>query len=214
MHESSAAVDSRIISLYQDNQRDEALKLFVETYQSKLYNLSYRMLGNYDDAMDAVQEILLQVNRSLGSFKGDSSLYTWSYRLATYVCLNFRKKRSKTASDVSWQQDEIQHLLLPVERPNEDPDTMCETKFKQFLIQQALIELPENQRVMLVMHELEGLSVPKAAAILDVSVPVAKARLQRGREGLRRIISRGFVVRGMEEIGPVTPELLQSLVEE
>lgn len=194
------SVDQDIIRLYHIGDRETALKMFVNEYQSKLYSLAYRMLGNHDDAVDALQEILLQVNRSLNNFTGKSSLYTWVYRLATNVCLNFREKRSRAAGQVEWD-DQLCGVLNPVERPNEDPDKMCETKYKQFLVQQALNKLPDTQRIILVLHDLEGITVPEIAGILNINVTAAKSRLHRGREALRRVIAKGFEVKGMEGVG-------------
>ncbi len=192
--------DKNILDAYNAADSERALRLFADQYQSRLYSLAYRMLGNHDDAVDALQDILLQVHRSLKNFKGEASLYTWAYRLSTNVCLNFRKKRSRSQNQVEWN-DSLQSALLPLERPNEDPDKMCETKYNQFLIQQAILKLPDTQRIILVLHDLEGLSVSDAAKIIDIPLSAAKARLQRGRAALRRIISSGFVVKGMEGVG-------------
>lgn len=205
MSESINSNDQEIICSYSEGDQEGALKLFTNKYQTKIYSLVYRMLGNHDDAMDALQEILIQVHRSLSSFKGQSSLYTWVYRLSSNVCFNFRKKRSRTRNQVEWDEN-LQSIMLPVERPNEDPDKMCETKYKQFLVQQAILKLPETQRVLLILHDLEGLSVPEAASILNINTNVAKSRIHRGRAALRNIISKGFVVKGMEGVGVFSGE--------
>ena len=201
MIESIISVDQDIISLYKDGDRERALKSFVNEYQTRLYSLTYQMLGNHDDAMDALQEILIQVNRSLSSFEGKSSLYTWVYRLSSNVCLNFRKKKSKTSNQIQWDENSLQTVLLPMERPYEDPDKMCETKYKQFLVQQGILKLPETQRMLLILHDIEGLSIPESAGILNITLNVAKSRLHRGRVSLRKMISKGFEVKGMEGIG-------------
>lgn len=201
MGENIISVDQEIIRLYNDGDRERALKAFVNEYQTRLYSLAYQMLGNHDDAMDTLQEILIQVNRSLSKFEGKSSLYTWVYRLSSNVCLNFRKKKSQSKNQLQWDENLLQTVMLPVERPNEDPDTMCETKYKQFLVQQGILKLPETQRMLLVLHDIEGISIPDSAGILNITVNVAKSRLHRGRVALRKIISEGFTVKGMEGIG-------------
>lgn len=204
MSESINSIDQEIIRLHQVGDREKALKLFVGEYQTRLYSLVYRMLGNHDDAMDTLQEILIQVDRSLSSFKGESRLYTWVYRLSSNVCLNFRKKKSQTKNQIEWDENLLQTVMLPVERPNEDPDKMCESKYKQFLVQQAILKLPITQRMLLVLHDIEGMSIPESAGILNITVNVAKSRLHRGRAALRRIISKGFEVQGMEGVGVCT----------
>lgn len=201
MNKTLNPMDQEIVNLYNQGDHEEALRKFTREYQMKLYNLAYRMLGNHDDALDALQEILIQVNRSLSSFKGNSSLYTWVYRLGSNVCLNFRKKRSRIGHSVEWDENMLQSLMQPMERPNEDPDHMCETKYKQFLVQQALLKLPESQRMIVVLHDLEGISSPEIGRILNINGNAVKSRLHRARAALRTIISEGFEVRGMEGVG-------------
>lgn len=201
MDENVKSADQDIIRYYGEGEYEKGLRIFINQYQGKLYSLAYRMLGNYDDAMDALQEILIQVNRSLPSFKGNSSLYTWVYRLGSNICLNFRKKRGQNGKRLEFDEGLLQQVMQPMERPNEDPDKMCETKYKQFLVQQAIQKLPETQRMLLVLHDLEGFSVPEIASILNINLTAAKARLHRGRAALRRIVDEGFEVRGMEGVG-------------
>lgn len=201
MNENINVIDQEIINLYMSGDGEKALKLFINEYQPRLYSLVYQMLGNHDDAMDTLQEILIQVNRSLPSFMGKSSLYTWVYRLSSNVCLNFRKKRSRTSKEIEWDESLLQGMMLPIERPNEDPDKMCESKYKQFLVQQGILKLPETQRMIIVLHDIEGVSIPESAGILNITVNVAKSRLHRARVALRKIISNGFEVEGMEGVG-------------
>lgn len=211
MDENVNLADEEILRFFNEGDQERALKLFINQYQTKLYSLTYRMLGNHDDAMDALQEILIQVHRSLQTFKGRSSLYTWVYRLSSNVCFNFRKKRSKANHQMAWDE-RLQSAMLPIERPNEDPDTMCETKYNQFLVQQAILKLPETQRVLLILHDLEGIPVPEAASILNINTNAAKSRIHRGRAALRNIISKGFVVKGMEGVGVFTGEDVSKMI--
>lgn len=211
MDENVNLTDEEILHFFNEGDKERALKLFINQYQARLYSLTYRMLGNHDDAMDALQEIFIQINRSLQTFKGRSSLYTWVYRLSSNICFNFRKKRSKTNRQMEWDEG-LQSAMLPIERPNEDPDTMCETKYNQFLVQQAILKLPETQRVLLILHDLEGLSVPDAASILNINTNAAKSRIHRARAALRNIISKGFVVKGMEGVGVFTSEDVSKMI--
>lgn len=201
MSEIVQSIDKEIIRSYNEGDRENALKLFINQYQTKLYALAYQMLGNHDDAMDALQEILFQVNRSLENFQEKSSLYTWVYRLSSNVCFNFRKKRSQTSKQIEWDENLYHSVMLPIAQPNEDPDTMCESKYKQFLIQQAILKLPESQRVLLVLHDIEGISSPEIAKILNINSNAVKSRLHRSRAALRNIINKGIEVKGMEGAG-------------
>jgi hypothetical protein len=86
----SNMMDAEIVQLHQEANLEESLRRFAATYQLRLYTLARRLLGNHDDALDALQEILMRMDKSLPTFKGESSLYTWAFRLATNVCLNYK----------------------------------------------------------------------------------------------------------------------------
>lgn len=73
-------MDAEIVRLHKEGRREESLRKFAEKYQQRLYALAHRLLGNHDDALDALQEVLIQVDTSLPRFKGEASLYTWAFR--------------------------------------------------------------------------------------------------------------------------------------
>jgi len=206
MREMVISSDEEIIASHRRGERERALKLFIETYQSRLYSLAYRMLGNHDDAMDALQEVLIQVDRSLPKFKGESSLYTWAYRLGAHICLNFRKKRDRRQSRVHQEDRVLRSVIKPVERPEEDPDKMCATTFKYYLLNQAILKLPETQRMVVVLHDMEGLHAPEIAEALGIQTRAVKSRLHRGRMALRDIIAREFKARGLKNPEPFSIE--------
>lgn len=194
------SIEQQILERYRRGETEQAFQAFVAAYQPRLYALSYRMLGNHDDAMDALQEAFLRIHKSLAAFRGEASLYTWSYRITSNVCLTFRKRRQQK-NDWSSFDETISPFLQPVERPTEDPDKMCETKYRQFLVQQALLQLPETQRAALILHDLDGIALAEVAEILAIPLSSVKSRLQRGKAALRRIIEQGVVVKGMEGVG-------------
>lgn len=199
MHNGNGSADQSIVRLHREGRREESLRRFVEEYQSRLYLLSYRMLGNHDDAMDALQEILMHVDRSLPRFKGDSSLYTWAYRLGANVCLNLRRKIDPMNNHTELNTEMPDTVLMPVERPDENPDEMCKTRFKKYLVHRALLKLPETQRIVLVLHDLEEMSSPEVAGILGIDANAVKSRLHRARAMFKNTISEYFQTHGIEE---------------
>jgi RNA polymerase sigma-70 factor (ECF subfamily) len=94
------------LSLAGDTRAFEEL---VEKYQHKIYNLAYRYMGNDEDASDMAQEALIKAYRSLASFKGDSSLGTWLYRITTNVCLDELRKRKRTLHMISTDEPVSHH---------------------------------------------------------------------------------------------------------
>ncbi|MBI2429905.1 MAG: RNA polymerase sigma factor [Ignavibacteriales bacterium] len=197
--------DHQILTLYHAGRRNDALKKFSEIYQSRLYSLTYRMLGNHDDARDAMQEILINVDKSLPTFKGHSSLYTWVYRLGSNICLNYRKRRARPENKIDFEIDLLDSILPPKENQQKDPDEMCASDFRKYLVEKSILELPESQRIVLVMSDVEGLTGPEIAKALRIELTAVKARLHRARASLKKIIEKHARAKGIELIGPDAP---------
>ncbi|MEQ8352970.1 MAG: RNA polymerase sigma factor [Leptospiraceae bacterium] len=187
-------------------KKDRAWRLFIQEYQSRLYNLCFRMLGNYDDAIDALQEAYVQIDRSLPGFRNQSSLYTWAYQVTVYVILNFRKKRSNHRNRHTGQE------FPEISRPEDDPDRMCEEKYRKHLIHGALQKLPEGQRYPLIMHDLDGLTFAEIASTVDSTPGAVKVKVFRARKALERILLDGPEVPGFEKIGRFDGQLLRNLL--
>lgn len=173
----------------------EAFNVLAGRYQEQLYRMAYRMLGHHEDALDAVQEILLRLLRALPNFRGQSKFTTWLYRLAANTCIDYRRQRSRKHKDLSLDLD------LQISAPNQDPDTMCEHQFREYLLDQALKSLPESQRLLVVLRDRQGLSNQEVAEVLGIEMGTLKARLHRARGALRRVLEQGVVVRGQEQHG-------------
>jgi RNA polymerase sigma-70 factor (ECF subfamily) len=194
-------MDTEIVGLHKDGKRAESLRRFAEKYQARLLALARRLLGNHEDALDALQEILIHVDQSLPKFKGESSLYTWAFRLATNVCLNYKRRLGRTNSYSPLDEALRDAVLLPVARPDDNPDASCQARFRQHLVEQALLKLPETQRAVLVLCDLEDMTASEIAKVLQISVNVVKARLHRARAKLKSIVEKEFETLGVEVDG-------------
>jgi RNA polymerase sigma-70 factor (ECF subfamily) len=199
-------MDTEIVRLHREGKRAESLRRFADEYQARILALARRLLGNHEDALDALQETLIQVDRSLPKFKGDSSLYTWAFRLATNCCLNYKRRLGRATSYAPLDEALRDAVLLPVARPDDNPDTRCRARFRQHLVEQALLKLPETQRAVLVLCDLEDMTASETAEVLQISVNVVKSRLHRGRAKLKRIVEKDFEALGVELDGVHTFE--------
>lgn len=194
-------MDTEIVQLHKAGHRDEALRRFAEQYQSRLYALARRLLGNPDEARDVLQEIFIHVDKSLPNFKGESSLYTWAVRLATHVCFNYKRKFDRVNRHTPLDEALPQAVLMPTEHPRDNPDAMCRTQFRQYLVEHALEKLPAKQRAVVALCDLEGMTAPEAAKMLGVNTNAVKSRLHRARAALRRVIGKEFEALGVEVDG-------------
>jgi RNA polymerase sigma-70 factor (ECF subfamily) len=199
-------MDTEIVRLHREGKRAESLRRFAETYQPRLLALARRLLGNHEDAQDALQEILIHVDQSLPKFKAESSLYTWAFRLATNVCLTSKRRLGRTNSYAPLNEALGDAMLLPVARADDNPDATCRSRFRQHLVEQALLKLPETQRVVLVLSDLEDMTASEIAEVLQTNVNVVKSRLHRARAKLKRIVEKEFEALGVEVDGAHTFE--------
>jgi RNA polymerase sigma-70 factor (ECF subfamily) len=148
---------------------DKAFNYLVLRYQEKIYWVVRRLLSDHDEADDVVQDVFIKVYHSLHSFKGDSSFYTWLYRIAINLSLNElrRKKTRKTFSlDDAVMQHES-HDALPLEQ--------MERKEQTRLIKEAIEKLPEKQKKVFLLRYYEELPYEEIAKILKTSVGGLKA---------------------------------------
>jgi len=162
--------DALIISKFADERtRDEACSLLVKKYQQKIYWHVRRMVIDHDDADDVTQDVFIKVWRNLEKFREDSQLYTWLYRIATNECITFLNKK-KQKQNISLDNDSSSYLS----------ETLADTSYfngdkAQLKLQQALITLPEKQRLVFNMKYFEDLKYDEISDILGTSVGALKA---------------------------------------
>jgi RNA polymerase sigma-70 factor (ECF subfamily) len=178
-------------------RRDEAaFNLFVRAYQAKVFSLVQRMLGNRAEAEDLSQEVFITVFRSIDSFRGDSRLGTWLYRVAVNHCKNrikYLDRRVTRGHDA--MDDEGAKALTeggPVMSRPDRPDESMQGAELGKVIDRALGLLEEEHRTLVVLRDLEGLSYEDIMAITGLPEGTVKSRLHRARAALREAIERGL----------------------
>ncbi len=180
--------DHRLISGLQAGD-ERAYEQLIERFQSPVYNLAYRLLNDQADASDVAQEVFLKIFRNVGSFRGDSSLRTWVYRIAVNESHNrrrwlFRHRRGETGIDDTFEDSESREK--PLMDSGETPFDFTVNREAQFLLEEALAGINPVFRAALVLREIEDMSYDEIADILEVSIGTVKSRIVRGREALRR----------------------------
>jgi RNA polymerase sigma-70 factor (ECF subfamily) len=141
----------------------------VRRYQERVYWIARRFLPNHNDADDVVQETFVKVYEALGSFRSDSSFYTWLYRIAVNASLNaLRRKRIR-------KQLHLDDLLEEPAATQERPDVAVERSEERRLIDEAVAQLPEKQKRVFVLRYFEQLSYEEISKIVHTSVGGLKA---------------------------------------
>lgn len=197
-HPVAVPTDEELVAAYlKGNQA--AFEEIVRRYEDRLYRLSYRMLGNHHDALDAVQEILVKLMAALPKFEGRSRFGTWVYRLAANTCLDIRRKRGRTAAEsleATLEFSPAASLAILDDEPADNPDLYLEQQYRENVVRAALDKLPENQRRLLELRDLEDFSNSQVADMLGIEVGALKARLHRARQALKRVLDAGVYVPG------------------
>lgn len=164
----------------------------VREHGQKLYNLCYRLSGDLIWAEDLLQESLLEAHKSYPRFKGDSSLYTWVYRVTVNTCLkhldkkNTREKAAKALKDEALRAEPA---ARKVAAPSEE-EVMLQKALLSEIREKChhfmIFNLTKEQRVTLLLRDLFEFSYKEVAAILDVSEDVVRSRLRRARQSLKK----------------------------
>ncbi|NQU24346.1 MAG: sigma-70 family RNA polymerase sigma factor [Candidatus Nealsonbacteria bacterium] len=153
----------------------------VQKYQDRLYNTVVHVAGNAEDARDVVQDAFVQAFLKLDTFKGSSAFYTWLYRIAFNVAASRHRRRRPTVSI-----DRVREVsgVEPVDHAD-GPEERLEQKERCRQVRQAIDQLSEEHRAVLVLREIDGCCYETIADVLDVPVGTVRSRLHRGRLQLR-----------------------------
>jgi RNA polymerase sigma-70 factor (ECF subfamily) len=180
---------------------EEAFGLLIAQYHQPLYSLIARSINDPADASDITQEVFIKVFRSIRGFNGDASLRTWLYRIALHEASNQRRwwsrhKKQEITIDSTYESE-----------ANDDGDSLClsatladqrDSPYDQAVqsqsrerLEEALRQLPEAYRTVVVLREIEGFAYEEIAEILDLQLGTVKSRLTRGRTALRSLLLTG-----------------------
>jgi RNA polymerase sigma-70 factor (ECF subfamily) len=167
---------------------EDACTRLVTDHQRMVYQLGLHLLGDPQEALDLCQDVFLRVFRMLTQFRGQSSLRTWIYRIAINQASNRQRwwRRRHRAQQVSL--DEAPQGELPELRQSAMPDRVLQQHEAAGQVWSALDALPFEQRAVIVLREIDGLSYEEIAASLNVAVGTVKSRLARAREHLRQVL--------------------------
>ena len=171
--------EGRLVARCQEGDR-QAQETLVRHCQDRVYRLAYRLLGHREEALDACQETLVAMLRTLPTFRGHAQFQTWLYRVTTNVCL-MRRRHLKARTRLI--------AAAAAEPPQEqDPESAALRREAQEAVREHLRRLPAQFRAVVVLRELEGMSYEEIAGILRVPVGTVQSRLSRGRLLLRQVL--------------------------
>lgn len=174
--------DQKIIADLKDaGKRDLAFHVLVKTYQERLYWHIRKMVMNHDDADDILQNTFMKVWRSIDSFREESSLYTWLYRIATNESITFlNSKKKKNLMSLNEDNEYLMDNLMS--DPYFDGDEI------QIKLQKAILRLPEKQRIVFNLKYYEEMKYEEMAKVLETSVGALKASFHHAAKKVEEYI--------------------------
>lgn len=169
--------DHQLIEQFLDGEQ-RSFNLLVERYRERIYLLVWRMVRNREDALDLSQEVFVKAYKNLKSFRQESNFYTWLYRIAVNLSLNFvRREKLRSFLSLSDLSDKF--------RSDSSPSEDIERHQLSELIDRAVMKLPEKQRAVFVLRHYEEMSVKEVADLLGKSEGTIKANYYQAIKKLR-----------------------------
>jgi len=181
------------LELVRRAQRDDigAYDQLVSRYQERIYATVYHMTSNHEDANDLVQETFIKAYRALKTFKGDSSFYTWVYRIAVNKTINFLKQRKNrvhmSLNDLDFNAEHDPDLIALISDKNPRRDlNLAELQEK---LNAGMQRLSEQHRMVVALHDVQGLSHEEIGKIMDCNVGTVRSRLFYARQQLQAFLA-------------------------
>lgn len=169
----------------------KAFEELVSLYQRRVFGVAYGIVRNPNDALDLCQETFLRAFRSIGRFKGDSRLYTWLYRIAVNVSLDFVGRRKRDSTVVFDETRQVEPELSdewPSSAGGLGPVEELDRKELMQVMSGALEKLSPKHRAVLVLREVEELSYEEIAETLDINVGTVMSRLFNARRNMQKLL--------------------------
>jgi RNA polymerase sigma-70 factor (ECF subfamily) len=182
--------EARLVRRLKDRD-EQAFREMVEEYGDRVFSLTYRMLGSREEAEDLAQEVFITIFKSIESFRGDSKFSTWLYRVTANHCKNRIKYLSRRHDrDRAELTERVESggggAALAAPRPAPRPDVQLEGAQLEQILQHAIAELDEEQRILVILRDVEDLSYEEICAITELPDGTVKSRLHRARMALRK----------------------------
>jgi RNA polymerase sigma-70 factor (ECF subfamily) len=190
------SVAERLLIARLRDRDEQAFSEVVRQYMDKVFSLIYRMLGNRQEAEDVAQEVFITVFKNIESFRGEAKFSTWLLRIAANHAKNRIKHLARRPTEGADPDDVSQVRSLPdrpappVQAQIDAPDKILEGAQTNALIQQAIADLDEDQRLLVVLRDVEELSYEEIGEITGLPEGTIKSRLHRARMAIKEWVDR------------------------
>lgn len=162
------------------NGDETAFEQLVRKYKNAVFNTIYRYIGYYDDVEDVAQEVFIKVWRKASSFKGKSKFSTWLYRIVVNECLGYRRKHRRTSVSLDGLTD------AGITPKSLTTETTVNERAQVQMVRKSMSELPQRQRLALILSHYDGYSYKEIAEIMKISVSSVESLIYRAKQSLKK----------------------------
>ena len=179
--------DSEKLWLARSREGDvESFEKLIERYQKTAYNVALRMMHNEEDAKDATQDALIKAYKSIKTFRGESGFSTWLYRIVVNTCKDeLRKRRGNVISLEQGRRTDTGYEAIELADETFAPEVVLENRSMRQTINEAIRSLPEQNRMAIVLRDVQGYSYEDIGTLLGCPAGTVKSRINRGRQLLK-----------------------------
>ena len=191
--------DGALIGNYLKTKDLNFYKTLIRRYQNRIYSAAYRLLGNAEEAEEVVQDTFVKVHQNLDKFRHQASFSSWVFKITHNLCMDImRTKQRRNALqmisfDPQSSEDDSRAFKvseLPDEMPN--PAQQLDSEEQGQVIAASMTKLPDNQRTVLMLHDIEGFSYQEIADLTGASIGTVRSRLHYGRIKLKEMLDPYF----------------------
>jgi len=206
--------DEALVKKYRQARDMNSFKTLVRRYQNRIFNSAYHLIGNKEEAEEVVQDTFVKVHQGIDNFREDASFGAWVFRISHNLCMDILRNRKKriaiqtipllartgeeTDGDFEAGVDDIADMTL-------EPAQVLDLKEESEIIELSLKSLPEAQRAVLILHDLEGFQYQQIAEIIGASIGTVRSRLHYGRIKLKEMLDAYYAMKGNPVTPPITP---------
>lgn len=195
--------DEALLETFRRSKDPTYFRSLVRRYENRLYNAAYRILGNSEEAEEVVQDTCLKVHQNIAKFKTQSSFAAWIFRIAHNNCVDILRAKQRRKGFQLWcfdpqsthdQDDGAEGMQVISQAADPGPSPAEELDFTEQgeVIAASLKLLPDNQRTVVVLHDIEGFSYQEIADIVGANLGTVRSRLHYGRIKLRELLEPYF----------------------
>lgn len=167
----------------------KAFELLVERYQQRVANVIAKFIRDHHEIQDVAQEVFIKVYRALPNFRGDSSFYTWIYRIAVNTAKNHLVAKGRRIQSVQVEPEEAEVFSTEEDNHGADtPDAVYARGELETVLSEAIASLPDDLRKALVLREIDGLSYEQIATAMNCPIGTVRSRIFRARDAVEKSI--------------------------